>query len=198
MRPNIIIDLDDTLIDSALVKRVLFDAALEAGFSYSTILRAYKTTKEKGFSPKKFAQALNKNRSAELTKNLETALENIPSVTFPGVKEFLCTIAVKTNIIFLTFGDSGYQRLKAKKAGLKKFAKRIVVTKETDKKKRLKTLARGSPQSIYFIDDNRHALRNAKDIGIKTVQIKKGFKNKSYFSTLTTRIEKLMKLDSEQ
>jgi FMN phosphatase YigB (HAD superfamily) len=146
------LDFDDTLFDTGMFKQRLIQIFAEHGISTERYHQTYQPLRQH-YHPLTHAAALWKQPPSTLKVALDSLLQQAPSYCYPETTTFLHTInRTDYNVIFLTLGDTTFQREKIEAAGLAPYAQHIEVCQE-EKWLALNKLL--PPHSPFILIDDR-------------------------------------------
>jgi len=192
MKKVIIIDLDETLIDTAAIKRRLFEVAEKNyGIKKSKAEKVYRNLRKKHhFEPKRYIQALRKYNKKVYWKEFEKIFAKPKEFNYSGAEIFLKSLARDNKLILLSYADPDYQKIKIKQTGLGKYFDEIILTTELSKQKELRKLKEQFGEKLLLLDDKAVSAKSAAGLGIKSIKIKKGIKTGKGFTKLLDLVDK--------
>ena len=196
----IIFDLDDTLVDtSGCITPIKLEDALHkmvaAGFQVPHFLDALEQLKRidaaAGSAREAIAEFLEihdgvlKYYDIAIKEVYETFFSDLPIFTFDGVIETLKTLSEWHYLAVVTAGFFDYQQWKLKKTGIdSSIFSKIVVCESGDKKIHYKKIVEELnflPKDVIVCGDRVDKdLTPAKDLGFRTIRMKKGRGRKSF------------------
>ena len=191
-RKVIIIDFDETLVDTAEIKRRLFGVAKKFGISRAQAEKAYKNLRKKHhFEPERYVQALRKYNKKVYWKEFEKIFAKPKEYNYKGAENFLKNLARNNKLILLSYADPIYQKKKIKQSGLGKYFDRIILTTQLSKQKELKKLKNQFGKKLVLLDDKTISVKSAAGLGIRAIKIKKGIKTGRDFTKLLDLVDKI-------
>jgi FMN phosphatase YigB (HAD superfamily) len=190
----LIVDFDNTLIDSSKYKQNLFLLAKDFGLSLKNANQAYiAVTKTNPFTVKRFSKMLFK-KEIKTQKQFQLKAELIftkpKQYNFLGVEKFLRSLQNKYELHLLTYGDKFHQLKKLRQSQLEKLFNSITVTTKVGKRYELAKFKIKLGKLIAVLDDSSEVCKIAQSLGLKSFQIRKGIKNEVYYNRLKVRINK--------
>ena len=193
----LVVDFDDTLIDSGKYKQNLFVLAKDFGVTLAKANFAYLTaTQNKPFTIKRFSKSLFL-KDIQKQRQFQTKARLIffkpKQYNFLGVEKFLKSLGKTYKLYLLTYGEKGHQSLKIKQSQLGKFFDSLLVTAQVGKRDKLLKFQLKWGKLVGVLDDSGNVCENAKNLGLKSFKIKKGFKNANYYNKLEVRINNYFK-----
>jgi len=170
----IILDLDNTLLDTGRLKEGLSKALNNFGISQKLFWQVYKKLRKKSFyNHKIYLEYLSKEKRVDLKKCSE-ALKNLDN----KIKDFLYPDALSflrkmreggIKLILLTWGDKKFQKIKIEETKIKGFFDQIIITEKT-KLPYLAKIIKRTKEKIVFLNDEPAELQAAterfKDIAV--------------------------------
>jgi uncharacterized cofD-like protein len=182
----VLLDLDDTLINTPKLKGELFEFILK--------LKSLDAKKEifaalKPFNKDRFIM-LKKSRYRESrdTYNFYMNLfKKKRKYNFPGSVNFVKKLHKEYELWLLSYGYPPLQNRKLEQSELSQYIKNIVFAEERSKEKELEKIAIIKPEAT-ILDDEPYVINKAKSLNLKTIQVKKGKKDTAYFRKLLQKI----------
>lgn len=175
----IILDLDNTLLDTGRLKEAISKSLVCFGVPERLFWQIYKKIRKRGFyNHKIYLNYLFKEKPINIEKcaeKLEKLNNQIKNFLYPDTLPFLKGLKkMGARLILLTWGDTGFQKVKIKKAKIKHFFEKIFIT-ETTKLPYLRQIAKNKNEEIYFIDDDPLEVKEVleKFKNITALQIKR-------------------------
>jgi len=166
---KIFIDFDDTLFNTAALKKDLIKIFKESGVSRANFLSSYKdypTVTRSGFKkydPNQQINILHKRLGIDksgIKKELGKLIKSSSKFVFEDSGDFIKKFGEK-NVYLISFARTGFQCQKIEYSGLaRKFAK--VVVSDDSKAKVIGKIKRGEGKEIVFIDDRMDQIDSVK------------------------------------
>ncbi len=193
MKKVILIDLDHTLIDTERIKREHESILRCFGVSASVSKNAYRKVTRRGFYhpvPHTHAVIPDGLSRRRALREYWQLFEKRGTYNFPGVVTFLKMLSRKYRLILLSWGHKDFQLKKFNQAGFGKFFEAAVIMRNRRKEKDLQRFFGKYGNNVLLLDDSPVAVSVARKIGMKTVRVKKGWKDANYYRRLLARIMK--------
>ncbi len=189
-------DLDNTLVDTDLVKQKLWQTARKFGISKKLALERYLLFREdKSFIPESYASHLFPGKLELQEKFVECFEEQISSInlTYKGVGLMLLSLKKEFQLGMITFGEESFQGSKLKYSGLQKYFNAVEYAKKPSKIDGFASIKTkfGILSKHALVDDSAIALQAGKEWGFNAVKVKKSFKDAEYFLNLERRIRRV-------
>ena len=190
----VLIDLDQTLIDTEKIKKDRDVLLRRFGVPRGVITSARKRMDGKLFHPDILFDHIRRLTGGKYytpaMKNLyNTLFSKYETYNFPGVSPFLATLSRRYELVLLSYGHRHFQLKKFRQTRLGKFFKEAVVTSNLHKKKDLASFFKKHRSDVLLIDDSKSVISAARDVGMKAILVRKNGKNKAYYRKLLKRIE---------
>ena len=157
----LVFDLDDTLIDTQKIKKILFDYAGSLGCSGKQIKSMYMEIRDKGFTLEKYASVLAdiahrpiKEILAEIRAEIMNHKDELVYKDAMDFLELCKSLGIKLHLF--TFGSSVWQAEKIEFLGLKKYFDQTVSTDNEAKGKMeelSKIVGKGAGDDIVLFND---------------------------------------------
>lgn len=185
---KIIFDFDHTLFSTKKLYSALVKSFKEIGISKELFQKTFKRSKSKRglYNKGKHFDLIIKNKPGInheiLQEKWEKALNKSDRFLYTDVLPVLEKFKNEYNLYILSHGMEDVQKDKIEKSKIKKFFKKIYITKDINKASALKKFLKKTEKAI-FIDDNQEALSEIKKKfpNIITVRINRGVgKYKNY------------------
>jgi FMN phosphatase YigB (HAD superfamily) len=195
-KTTIVLDLDDTLINTSLIKSRIFSSTAKAGLGKEECRKVYVAFRRKHlFEPDGFIQALGKagkfTNRRDVRKDIKSVFTSRKFYNFPGAKGFLKKLSRHHDLVMLTYGSEKFQKLKIRQSGLRPYFKKIIITGEPDKKNALKKLASSSRKGIVLIDNSMAVVKSAKSSGIAARRLRFGANGRPDYNGMLGLLAKL-------
>lgn len=170
---KVFVDFDDVMFNAKRFKNDLIKIFFKNGITRSEFNNSYYTFIKKGqergkyYDPKSQIRILRKSIQIDYKKldlEFNGFMGNLERYVFPDVRHFLNDFA-KKDLFLLTYGHAKFQKDKIKGAGIGKYFRETIISKdnkiddilETIKKKKL-----SAKEDIIFIDDRPEQIEQAK------------------------------------
>jgi FMN phosphatase YigB (HAD superfamily) len=152
------------------VKEDLFQEAFEKSKG-KTRGRVYKPTRQIEF----IVRVRPEINLKKLKRTLKKVLKESPNFLYPNTIYFLKKWRRKADLILLSYGEEKFQEQKIKSSKIKKYFKKIIITRDIEKSKPFKKLFPKN-KKIIFVEDNPQALSKVKKMfkNVVTVRINRG------------------------
>jgi N-acetylglucosamine kinase-like BadF-type ATPase/FMN phosphatase YigB (HAD superfamily) len=178
---KLIFDFDHTLFSTKKLYSAFKEAFLKLGVEENLFWETFEKSKGRGrdYKPERQFKLIQKSRPeikiGKLKKSFEKILKTAPRFLYNDVSAFLKKWSKEADLILLSYGEDNFQKLKIENSGIKKYFKKIIVTKDIDKTKPFKKLF-SENKKIVFVEDNPQALLKTKASfpQIMTVRINRG------------------------
>jgi len=178
---KLIFDFDHTLFSAKKLYFALKEAFLKLGVEENLFQETFEKSKGVGrdYKPEKQFKLIHKTRPeikiGKLKKSFEKILKAAPKFLYNDVLGFLKKWSKEADFILLSYGEEKFQKLKIENSGIKKYFKRVIITRDIDKSKPFKKLF-SENKKIIFVEDNPQALSKTKTSfsQIITVRINRG------------------------
>ena len=178
---KIIFDFDHTLFSAKQFYFALKKAFFKLGVKEKLFQETFEESKGVGrdYKPEKQFKLIHKTRPeikiGKLKKSFEKILKAAPKFLYNDVLGFLKKWSKEADFILLSYGEEKFQKLKIENSGIKKYFKRVIITRDIDKSKPFKKLF-SENKKIIFVEDNPQALSKTKTSfsQIITVRINRG------------------------
>ena len=192
---QIILDLDNTLLNTSRIKKGLAKALINIGVSEELFKKVYKKLRRKGFyNHKIYIEYLSKEKKIDRKKclaQLKKTDDKIKNYLYPDALWFLKKSAVLrkkvgVKIILLTYGDPEFQKIKLEKTKIAKYFDKIIIT-ETKKTPIVSKIASKTNDKIFFINDDTDEIREivGKFKNVEVLHIKRKNRDKEIPNTET-------------
>lgn len=171
---KIFIDFDDVVFNTQRYKTDLKKIFFRFGISADLFERLYfayppnsNNSSVKTYQLEKHLQVLRKKvsfKKSELRKAVERFLADTKKYVFPDTVFFLNHFK-KKQLFLISHGDRNFQRKKIQGSGLASYFQAVEITgrkKSLGLKKFLRKNQKEEPEKIFFLDDRRHYLEEAK------------------------------------
>jgi len=178
---KIIFDFDHTLFSAKQFYFALKKAFFKLGVKEKLFQETFEESKGVGrdYKPEKQFKLIHKTRPeikiGKLKESFEKILKTAPKFLYNDVLGFLKKWSKEADFILLSYGEEKFQKLKIENSGIKKYFKRVIITRDIDKSKPFKKLF-SENKKIIFVEDNPQALSKTKTSfpQIITVRINRG------------------------
>ena len=178
---KIIFDFDHTLFSAKQFYFALKKAFFKLGVKEKLFQETFEESKGVGrdYKPEKQFKLIHKTRPeikiGKLKESFEKILKTAPKFLYNDVLGFLKKWSKEADFILLSYGEEKFQKLKIENSGIKKYFKRVIITRDIDKSKPFKKLF-SENKKIIFVEDNPQALSKTKTsfFQIITVRINRG------------------------
>lgn len=195
-RPNIVIDLDDTLIDSSRIKNGIFSVIAKDGLSVRECRKAYRVFRGKHlFEPYEFIKVLVKAgkllNHSKVLKGVGAVFKKRKYYNFKAAEDFLKKLSRYHDLVLLTYGSGKFQKLKIRQSGLRPYFKKIIITSEPDKKNALGKLEGSSRKGVVLIDNSMAVVKSAKSLGIAARRLRFGVNGRPDYNGMLGLLVKL-------
>jgi FMN phosphatase YigB (HAD superfamily) len=150
---TLIFDFDDTLFDTARLKKDLFTMIAAHRVSDDDILRSYAESQSSGnYSFHDHVSFLNTKYGASIPDRIFEDFNQLPfeSYLFPYTRKTLETLSKDNTLMLLTKGDPEFQSMKVKGSNIESYFKEVYIT-PLSKEIFLKDMSLTPP--FYFIND---------------------------------------------
>src|SRR5262245_38174036 len=119
-KPLVLVDLDDTLMDSMRLKRVLFSFFEGVGHPKLSVKETYASVRTAGFTLDRYMSALGieEQRLPQIREQFMTLVKENDGFLYPGAAEFLQDVSEFGHLWLATFGDVAWQKFKLEANGL--------------------------------------------------------------------------------
>jgi len=170
---KIFIDFDDVIFYTKKFKNDLISIFLKNGVTRQEFENSYYTFQKKAqargeyYDPKKQIQVLKKRNQIDqrkLSRDIDKFLKSLEKYVFSDVLNFLSHFP-KKDLYLITYGHEIFQMKKIKGAGIKKYFKRIIVSKNNKLAIILETAQKDkfSPgEKMILIDDRPEQLERVE------------------------------------
>lgn len=181
---KLIFDFDHTLFSAKKLYFALKETFRKIGVDENLFQETFQKSKGKGrdYNPAKQFKLIVKKKPEisieKLKREFKEILNQSPKFLYPDTIWFLKRWYNKANLISLSYGEEEFQKLKIRESEIKKYFKKVIITKDIEKSKpfrKVPPLEKERDKKIIFVEDNPTAL----------VKIKKTFKN-----VITVRINR--------
>lgn len=191
-KKTILIDLDHVLIDTEKIKehrvRILKRFGISARVSHTAYQRSIE---QKGmYHPAFYLHHVtsDKAKRERITHHYQELFLKRRTYNFPGVTRFLRMLSKKYQLVLLSYGHHGFQMKKFRQAELGAFFKRTSITPHRDKKPDLSAFFKKHRDNVLLLDDSKLVIAAAREIGMKTILVRKGKKDAAYYRRVFDRI----------
>jgi len=171
-KPTIILDLDETLIDTKEIKRRIFNLVEKTGVPRGVAVGVYRQMRKKSaFDQRRYCFELKKT-GYKVNPNLFNNLFSKPKdYNYRGAEQFLKNLSKHFNLLLLTFGVPSFQNKKIEQAGFKQFFQKVLITEQESKLDLLRTLKSGTGK-IILIDNSKVSIYTAKRLNAPAILVK--------------------------
>ncbi|MCK4592522.1 hypothetical protein KAT63_03755 [Candidatus Parcubacteria bacterium] len=167
---KIILDFDDTIFNTHRLMREFLEIVKKFGFTEKEFFKAYQKCKEKvgDFNPKTIIELLNEIRPFDKTKaekKVSLMLDDLKDFIYSDFFDFAKSFN-KEDLILLSFGTTGTQKIKINNSKIAEFFKDIIITSrdKTDKTEDVRPIfEKYKKEKIFFIDDKTIQVDNIKN-----------------------------------
>jgi len=187
MRPVILIDFDETLIDTTEIKRRTLDLFLGSGAKLPAIKHALLVIRP--FAPEKVLHLLFPEDERPKRKFF-SLFKRLGEYNYAGVELLLRRLQESHDLILLTYGDPRFQRLKIRQSGLRPFFKKVVVTKDPAKVEAIVKLKKKG--AVAILDDAEEVCKAAPKCNLPAIRIRRGRKDSRYFAGVLRRLNRIV------
>ena len=153
---TVILDLEDTLVDTTGFKRVLFHSLEAFGVSAATVSRSYSVLRRRSeFSLPGLYRYLPTGGRPDYdgyAHALTRALGHYPYRIYPDVHWFLKRCRGIRRLLY-TYGDTSVQRLKIRHLRLRPWFHRVMVTEDPTKLRGFGALIRPTESTVLIVGD---------------------------------------------
>ncbi len=198
MKPIIIFDLDDTLIDTSRIRAEIVKLAQSLGVAKQRALkaRAQVRSSSQPFTIQRYGAFLfpgDTIKHKSLIKKFNYIFGQKGFFNYPGVEAFLAELSKRYSLVLLTYGNSKLQKKKILQSGLSQFFWKILVTSDHTKTSVLRTFAQKYDNRILFIDNAKFTCDAACRMHVPTIWVTSKAKNERFYQKLELRIKRRMK-----
>ncbi len=189
-KPILITDLDNTLVDTPLLKQRLFallDSAEIPADAAAEVRAAFKP-----FQHERYRELEHSAQQAVKTiyERYNAFFDEPGGFNFPGVEEFLEALSRHFAIWVLTYGDAALQKKKLRQSGLERYLKKVFITDQRSKEQELRRLRKTAPGAI-LLDDDPAVCNLAASLGFRPIVIRKEPKDEAYYQDVLGQIERM-------
>ncbi|MDI6591630.1 MAG: HAD hydrolase-like protein [Patescibacteria group bacterium] len=183
---RIVFDFDHTLFSAKRLYEGLKEEFRKLGVNENLFQETFERSKGKGRDYKPFQQfkLINKeNPQIEiktLKKSFEKVFKKAPKFLYKDAIWFLKKWKNKADLILLSYGEEKFQRQKIEKSKIKKYFKKIIITRDIEKTKPFKKAFQKN-KKIIFVEDNPEALFKIKENYPKVIAIRINRKEGKYW-----------------
>lgn len=155
----LILDLDNTIFDTASLKNDLAKSLIKFGVSENLFFRIYqKIRKEHPYSHEVYLKFLSEEKNIEKRKakiQLERLDRRLTKYLYPDAVWFLKKMKKKNaRLVLLSYGDKEFQKTKIEKTKIGSFFDKVIVTNKKNKVPFVAKLIKNSNKKVFFINDD--------------------------------------------
>lgn len=164
---KIIIDFDDTILNTYKMMQEFIKSFKKAGFSSEEFKEIYKKSKEKKgeFDQKTVIGLFSKLRpfdKRQVAKELAEILERAEEFVYSDFHKFVDNFP-KKELILLSFGSTDYQKIKIENSGVRKYFDKVYITNKDKVYNIEKIYRKYAGDRIVFIDDKAEEIDKVKE-----------------------------------
>lgn len=164
---KIILDFDDTIFNTYKMMQEFIKSFKKVGFSSEEFKEIYKKSKEKkgDFDQKTVISLFGKLRpfdKHQVVKELAEILERAEDFVYSDFHKFIDNFP-KKELILLSFGSTGYQKIKIENSGVKKYFNKVHITNKNKVFNLGNIYRKYAGDRIVFIDDKAEEIDKVKE-----------------------------------
>ncbi len=170
---KVFIDFDDVIFNAKKFKNDLIKIFLKNGITKSEFENSYYTfakkdqDRRKYYDPKSQIQVLRRRRQInqkKLNLEIDALMKNLEKYVFLDVRDFLDNFP-KKDLFLLTYGHVKFQKNKIKGAGIGKYFRKTIISRDNKADDILETAKKiklPAEEEIILIDDRPEQIERAK------------------------------------
>ncbi len=170
---KIIFDFDHTLFSARKLYQTFEDGFKKIGVSRKLFKETSKESKGRGrdYKPEKQFKLIHRAKPEikieKLKKSFEKILRTAPKFFYNDVFGFLKKWSKEVDFILLSYGEGKFQRKKIEASKVKRYFRKIFITRDIEKSKAFRKVFAHSlqwqvPEKTIFVEDNPQALSKTK------------------------------------